>query len=104
MQEFNGNQLQLNTWSNDRVFTAPYSFVDGNWHQLVLTYDGATMVTGYLDGASLGSQSISGINTVLDGSGLLIGNKNSCCETLHGSVDEFAVYPIALTPAQVLAH
>ena len=61
-------------------------------------------MTAYLDGASLGSQSIGSLNTVLDGSGLLIGQRNFCCESLHGSVDEVAVYATALTATQVLAH
>ena len=70
---------------------------------MVVAYDGAASVTMYLDGSSLGPQTFaSPLATVPDANGLLIGN--DYWGSLSGSVDEVAVYPKALTAAQVLAH
>src|SRR2546429_7979776 len=97
------NAVGLVTYNNDHWFTTPYAVANGAWHQVVVTYDGAGVVTMYLDGTSLGTQSVGGtLNTIPDANGLLIGN--DYWGSLSGSVDEVAVYPKALTAAQVLAH
>ncbi len=95
--------LGLVTINNDHWFTTPYAVANGTWHHVIVTYDGAASVTMYLDGSSLGTQTFaSPLATVPDANGLLIGN--DYWGSLSGSVDDVAVYPKALTAAQVLAH
>ncbi len=103
------NQLALVTNGDDKVFTTPYSIANGGWHQLILTYDGTT-ATMYLDGQSLGGQTFGGaLNTAADANGLIIASDfwnsgGGVGDQFDGSLDEVALYPAALTAAQVSTH
>lgn len=68
------------------------------WHHFVGTYDGTT-VKLYIDGSLAASNAQSGLTTSFTG-GVVIGGVNANAP----SVDEVAVYPYALTPAQVSTH
>jgi len=87
--------LRLDAFSAVRDFTLPYGTSDGSWHHVVVTYDG-TVAQAYLDGVALGSQSLV-LNTLLDPTGFTAG-------TFAGSLDELAVYNVALTAATVSDH
>ena len=105
----NTNQLIVSGWSDDAVFTLPLpSYADGAWHHVVATYVGSTKtVTVYLDGVAVGSPQVltTALNTVLNSNGLAIGHDlNNGTTLLSGSLDEVAVYPVALSAAQVSAH
>ena len=102
---YNSNQIGVAGWADDHYFTAPYSITSGSWHQVVATYDGS-IVTVYLDGQSLGTASFSApLATSLDGNGLILGRDSWWNgEWLNGALDEVAVYPQALSAAQVAAH
>lgn len=104
------NSLMAWGWGfgNDQNFSSQSSMTDGHWHQIVETYDGSTMIV-YLDGASLGSKSVS-LNTVISSHGFNVGvsdpggwdsNSNKYCTC---SIDEVAVYGTALSAARVQAH
>ncbi|MFG1605447.1 LamG-like jellyroll fold domain-containing protein [Actinoplanes sp. NPDC049265] len=87
--------LRLDAFSAVRDWTLPYGTSDGAWHHVVLAYDGGT-VQAYLDGTALGAQSLV-LNTALDGTGFTAG-------TFAGSLDELAVYSVALSAGTVLDH
>jgi hypothetical protein len=75
------------------------------WHHLALTRVGATGAeTLYLDGNVIGSATdLLTLNT--NGGPMTIGNKTSGTPRIFtGSIDEFAFYNSALTPAEVQAH
>lgn len=59
------NQVGLTTNYDDRYWAA-HTLNDGNWHYIVITYDGKN-ATAYVDGQSLGAQQYtSGLNTLPD--------------------------------------
>ena len=102
-----GNQVQVNDGTETLSFTAASSLSDGAWHYLVVTYDGATSIAVYVDGAAVGSaQEISGVlATVLDLTGLEVGRDNAATPAFFsGTLDEAAVYGTALSPVKVAAH
>jgi hypothetical protein len=100
-----GSQVQINDGTETLAFTAASSLSDGAWHHLVVTYDGATSVAVYVDGAGVGSaQATSGsLATVLDLTGLEVGKDNGG-GFFNGSLDEAATYASALTSAKVAKH
>jgi hypothetical protein len=101
-----GNKVQIKDGTDPLLtFTADSSLADGAWHQLVVTYDVATSVAVYVDGAAVGSaQATSGtLATVLDVTGLEVGRDNAA-GFFSGTLDEAAVYPTALSAAKVAAH
>jgi len=99
------NQIQLVDGGDDRYFNAPYALNDGTWHHIIVTYDGI-LATAYVDGQTLGGQALSSLNTVLDTNGLVMGQAFWCCGggTFYGALDEVAIYPGALTFAQITNH
>jgi RHS repeat-associated protein len=89
--------------SNDNfTFTAPYSVTDGRWHSVTVTYDGNTMVTAFVDGQAIGAAGLGGPLATGSGQGLQVGS--GLQGSLTGKVDEVAIYPTALTAAQVNNH
>src|SRR5262249_46812104 len=72
--------------------TSPATVLDGAWHCAVLTWSGTTL-TGYLDGASIGTSAVGGTPT--PASALTVG------ERLTGSVAHVAWYTTALSAARV---
>jgi hypothetical protein len=104
-----GGQLTGWGWGggDDPTFTNSSSVEDGKWHQVVETFNG-TAITLYVDGVSLGSQTMTR-NTVVDSYGLQIGDvvepgDQNSAGYFNGSLDEFSVYNVALTATQVLNH
>jgi hypothetical protein len=108
-----GIQLSTNTADRLAVFHGTFTInstapVTANaWHHLALTRVGLTGAeTLYLDGVPVGSatdtQSVSTAGTGV----LAVGSKSfgSNFRSFSGSLDEFALYDTALTPAEVLAH
>jgi len=94
--------------NNDKTFTTSTSMTDGKWHQIVETYSSGTL-TAYLDGASLGTRSVT-LNTVVNSHGFNVGvsdpggtdgNSNRYCAC---TIDEVSVYASALSAARVQAH
>jgi hypothetical protein len=100
-----GNQIQVNDGTETLTFAAASSLSDGAWHHLVVTYNGATSIAVYLDGAAAGSsQATSGsLATVLDLTGLEVGRDNAS-GFFNGSLDEAAIYASALSSARVAKH
>jgi RHS repeat-associated protein len=97
--------IMVTSGNDNRPFTLPYAITNGNWHHLVVTYDGTALAL-YLDGQGVGTATFSDrLGTVADSNGLILGRDTAgCCNWVTGSMDEAAVYPTALTAAQVLNH
>jgi RHS repeat-associated protein len=95
------------------VVTAPRSYADGAFHQLVVTKDGVN-VTLYIDGAAVGSTPMGentryGTESVYnaDTSGGFIGwdgNYQTDPAPFYGSLDEVALYGYAMSASQVNSH
>ncbi|KYH45864.1 hypothetical protein AZH51_09260 [Branchiibius sp. NY16-3462-2] len=90
------------------TITSPKAYNDGTWHQAVASLSSAGMAF-YLDGKKIGTrtdvtagQPYSGYWRIGgDSIGGWPGNGNN---NFAGSIDEAAVYPTALTPAQIQQH
>jgi hypothetical protein len=74
-------------------------FTYGAWHHLVVTMGGGRSVT-YLDGRQVGETSG---GQAIDIHALTVG-ANSGNGGFKGDLDEFAVYPSALSAGRVCAH
>jgi hypothetical protein len=99
-----GDAILVSAYGDDLSFTAPSSIADGLWHHVVVTYS-AGSATAYLDGVAVGTQSFSrALNTAPTTTGLRLGSTHDGGGAYYGALDEVAVYPKALTAAQVSAH
>lgn len=98
-----------NTASNGIHITLDTLFNDGEWHHLLITYDGsvdADGVTWYMDGEE-SSITINASNltlTTLTSFPLCIGATNAAANYFDGSVDEVAIYDYELDKQQARAH
>jgi hypothetical protein len=84
-----------------RMFATPYAINDGNWHLVTVTYDGTT-ITAYIDGLPLGSRQFNGTPDTLPAP-VTVGSSswNSAPAYAGSSLADLAIYPTALTKAQV---
>ena len=91
--------------SDDLTFTTTSSITDGNWHFVAVTTNG-TSATVYVDGTSLGTQTFPTVlDTVPAPPGFVVGGyAQDCCGGFDGDLADVAVFPAALTAAQVAAQ
>jgi len=78
---------------------------DGNWHHLVITYDGSD-ITAYFDGQSLGSETIGTLNDHYPNVHVLIGARESQrygtpYMVFEGLIDEVAIFNKALSATEI---
>src|SRR5207247_2879739 len=85
------------------AFAADHPVENGAWHQVAATWDG-TALTAYLDGHSLGTQTAPVMATTATNFAIGLEGDNGCCGLSNATVDDTAVYPAALTAAQILNH
>ncbi|MEO9967860.1 MAG: LamG-like jellyroll fold domain-containing protein [Reichenbachiella sp.] len=72
---------------------------DNDWHHVAVTFDGTT-VTMYLDGvAGSTTHNIPGLNTT--DTNVEIGQDFGGGNNFDGAIDEFAIWDVARTPAQI---
>ncbi len=98
-------QIGISGFNDDHLVPTPYRTDDDKWHQLVLTYGGATTKV-YLDGAPIETPPFTGrLNITIDSSrGLVLGEcLNMNCGDA-GALDEVSIYDHALSAEQVAAH
>lgn len=91
----------------DKNFPLPVAVNDGNWHQVVTTYDGTTLKL-YVDGILRGSQAATRA-TVLDAYGFNIGavvtpNDSNSGGYFNGFLDEVSFYTTALSEEDITRH
>ena len=94
--------LSLDAYTNYVQLTTPRSLEDGSWHQVAATFDGVSTATLYVDGASIGTGTLSPATT-LD-QGLWLGNAADGASFLQGALGEVSIYPTALSAARIQAH
>ena len=86
------------------TLTTPNPINDGNWHHVVGTYSGDSTKTMklYLDGAQVGSRTYTN-SIYYTAAGATIGAWGTSYPFV-GSIDEVALYPVALGADRVQAH
>lgn len=87
----------------------PTLVVDAQWHHVVATLTrGVDRVDLYVDGALAATATQPAGIDLTPGRDLVFGNRSdgiaSNTRHLDGSLDEIALYPVALTPTQIAAH
>jgi hypothetical protein len=97
--------VTVSGYEDDLVFTSPAALNDGSWHFVVATTT-RTSATVYVDGTSLGTQTFpTPLDTLAAPEGLEIGAPpQGCCGYFTGGLADIAVFPTALTAAQVTAQ
>jgi hypothetical protein len=92
-------------YNDDLTFTSTTALENGSWHFIVVTTNG-TSATVYVDGTSLGTQSFTTtLDTIPEPQGLQIGaGTQGCCGAYSGDLADIAIFPSALTAAQVTAE
>ena len=98
----------LDQSGTSRSITSPKSYNDGAWHHVVATLSSSGMVL-YADGAKSASWSSITSGRAYGGfwrigADLLPGTTATTSKYLSGSIDDVAVYPTALSLAQVKDH
>ncbi|HET9690316.1 MAG TPA: immunoglobulin domain-containing protein, partial [Acidimicrobiales bacterium] len=105
---FSQHQVMLWGYGDNAYQTTPVNLDDGNWHQIVMTYDGANAVTFYVDGQSIGTDANPGDMPYAlspTQSQLLIGDRPSWASNWSspfvGSLDEMAFLPGQLSATDI---
>jgi large repetitive protein len=101
--------LVFGVWiGNTQTVTTPGTYNDGAWHQLVATQGASGMVL-YVDGSPVGTNPTT-TNQSYNGYWKIGGDNingwpgQPSSSSFAGSVDEVAIYPTALSAADVAAH
>ncbi|HLI23746.1 MAG TPA: LamG-like jellyroll fold domain-containing protein, partial [Acidimicrobiales bacterium] len=99
------NTMFVDGFNDTLTFNSPVSLDDGAWHMVAVTTNG-TSATVYVDGRSLGTQQFPAtLDTQLDANGLEVGATSwSCCQAPRGDEADVAVFPAALSAAQIAAQ
>lgn len=80
-----------------QVFNSGSGLVDGNWHQVAMTYDGTNLVS-FIDGTQTASNPVSGsLSGIADEIGRYLSNSYAA----NGRIDEVRIYNRALSPREV---
>lgn len=102
LRPFVRDNSNSNTWGIDGTEAYGTAF-DSAWHHLVLTYDGTTG-KAYIDGSQVGSKNFSAPATTLNRTAIGALLRASPALYFSGSIDEAAIYNIALSAARISAH
>jgi len=101
-QAFATNHRGVCTYFGIASFNSDPVYVDNEgWHHYVVTYDGA-MLRWYLDGALANTSALAIVDTS-SSVGLTIG-LSTIVAARPGTLQDVAIYPRALTPAEIAAH
>lgn len=98
--------VEVKNSAQTKSITSTTQINDGNWHHVVITFDGTTtssqVLTVYLDGSSIGTQTFtSGLMSNLS-AGFRVGNNSN--DAASASWDEAALYDYKLTSTDVTLH
>jgi len=103
-----GTGLGLQTFIGNSRFDADLNFTPtiGQWYDLVGTRSASGQLSFYVNGSlvAAGSDGGAGLNDVAAGVALGASGDGAGRLPINGSLDEVAIYPVALTAAQVSAH
>ena len=105
----NAGGASMTAWGNgdDKTFTLSSAVNDGNWHQVVKTYNG-TQIQLYIDGAPLTAQNATRATTT-NSYGFVVGAilnpaSSNYGNFFDGSLDEVSLYNTVLSQATVTSH
>jgi hypothetical protein len=101
--EASPTRLEVSGYADDHYFALPYPIDDGAWHQLVVSYDGSTILV-YLDGVQVGSGHFNNPLDTLGGEFVLGSQKLGGGDLSATSLDDVSVFASALSSARVAAH
>jgi hypothetical protein len=106
----NVGKVVFGVWTGGaQAITSPAAYTNGAWHHVVATQDTTGMAL-YIDGTLVGTNSVAVTATAINGYWRVGGdNLNAwpgkpASNWFHGSLDDVAIYPTALTPTQVASH
>jgi len=100
---FDPEAIWVDGYNDAHVIATNHPVADGAWHLVAVTFDGTT-ISAYLDGQLQGKAYFTGGHLSTVGSSLVIGASPYYYSSLVGGMQDFAVYPSALTAAQVAAQ
>jgi len=106
-----GGQIRFNLTNNNavanrlQVLTSSGGFNDGDWHHIVVTYDGSSTPGGiimYIDGSSeaLDTDFNALTGNIANSTSANIGARNSGDNLWDGLLDEVAIYDVELSAAE----
>ena len=105
-----GGAINFQVWSGGayRLATSATGAIDiGNWHHLVGTYDGTSVVV-YLDGVANATTAYTGVISYPTNNALCIGadagaNNTACTgnRRVNGTIDDVAIWNVGLTSAEI---
>jgi hypothetical protein len=93
--------LYMPTAAPTLLAAAGANLADGAWHHIAITNDGAT-TTMYVDGALIRTGAMT--HAVEAATPAAIGFGGGVADYFAGTLDDVALYPVALTPAQIAQH
>jgi hypothetical protein len=96
--------IVFNTTGTIVTVTSPLTYNDGNAHYVCGTYAGGGAVVLYVDGAAVASSTMTGSLSTCSAQFILGAFDTSGTNQFVGVLDEFALYPSALSLARVSAH
>lgn len=100
-----GAQMVYFPQDNDSFATVQFdwegSYDDDTWHHCLASYDSAEGMKGYIDGTSVGENSVAGeLQSSTNPFGIAAVVGNPVTEMYEGSIDELGVYDTALSGSQ----
>ena len=104
-----GNQFKIESYTTAFVVASESgSTTDTNWHYFVITRStfGVGNTKVYKDGADVTAvgPSIDDPDLLVNASPVVLGSNQAHATFFPGSIDEFAIYNVVLTPSQVATH
>ena len=91
------------TGSYDEEFPVSFNFIDGNWHQMLVTWDGnnpGTLLV-YGDGSQVGSRVRGAGEAYNTTSGYMVGVWYDFNRYYNGNISQVSIYNRALTASEI---
>ena len=90
-------RLRVSTYGDDKTYSTS-DLRDDKWHHVALTYDG-TSIVAYLDGANVGVETNTLVNTTNNSPA--IGNWNNAGFTFNGNISNVQLWSSKLEPSEI---
>jgi hypothetical protein len=98
------NAGKIEFYCNQAGIVTTASYADGNWHHVVGVKNG-TATTLYVDGTQVGTGTGGTVAQATGAQPIYLGESTSAAsEMMKGTLDEVAIYNVALTSTQVTNH
>lgn len=93
------NKIKISKYGTDATCSTGTLSV-GSWQYVTVTLDGSGNVAYYINGKNAGTATLSGVNTVTNGTGY-IGKASSSGTTFNGKIDEVKAYSSVLSSNKI---